>query len=149
MRSGAEQVAVANGVAGAVDAGALGIPDREHAVVAALAFQADLLRARAGGGGQVLVDGGAVDDVVRVEMGSSALQLLVVGTERGAAIAGDEAGRVQSRGQIALALHQRQAHQGLNAGDEDPPLADRVLVVEGDLEQLRHLPTSSCAARAG
>ena len=56
MRGGAEQVAVADRVAGAVDARPLGVPDREHAVVAALAVEADLLGAGAGGGGEVLVD---------------------------------------------------------------------------------------------
>ena len=135
---------MADRVARAVDARPLGVPDREHAVVAALAVEPDLLRARAGGGGEVLVDGGPVDDVVRVEMGPRPLQLLVVGAQRRAAIAGDEARRVQPGGQIALALHQRQPHQRLDAGDEDPPFADRVLVVERDLEQLRHLPTPSC-----
>ncbi len=137
-----EQVAVADRIARAVDAGALGVPDREHAVVAALAVEADLLGAGAGRGRQVLVDRGSVHDVVGVEVDPRPLQLLVVGPERRAAVAGDEARRVQARREVALALHQRQPHQRLDAGDEDPPRADGVLVVEGDRAQLRHLPTS-------
>ena len=77
-----------------------------------------------------------------------ALQLLVVGAQRRAAIAGDVAGGVQPGGKVALPLHQRQPHQRLDAGDEDPSRGDRVLVVESDLEQLRHLPTSSFAPQA-
>ena len=72
---------MADRVARAVDAGSLGVPDREHAVVAALAVEPDLLGAGAGGGGQVLVDAGTVDDVVRVEVRPRALQLLVVGAQ--------------------------------------------------------------------
>ena len=149
VRGGAEQVAMADRVARAVDARALGVPDREHAVVAGLAVEPDLLRAGAGGGGQVLVDGGAVDDVVGVEMRPCPLELLVVGPQRRAAVAGDEPGRVQPGGKIALALDQRQPHQRLDPGDEDPPRSGRVLVVEGDLAQLRHLPTSSSAYPQG
>ena len=77
---------------------------------------------------------GLVDDVVRVEMGLGPLELLVVGAQRRAAIAGDVARRVQPGGEVALPLHQRQAHQRLDAGDEDPPRRWRVLVVEADLE---------------
>ena len=39
------EIAVADRVAGAIDARALAVPDREHAVVAALAVEPDLLRA--------------------------------------------------------------------------------------------------------
>ena len=54
---GAGEIGVAQGVAGAIDARALAVPDAEHAVVLALAAQFGLLRAPQRGGGKVLVDG--------------------------------------------------------------------------------------------
>ena len=51
--------------------------------------------------------------------------------ERRAAVAGDVAGGVQPGGQVALALHHRQPHQRLDAGEVDSPGLEHVLVVEG------------------
>src|SRR4051812_12633958 len=102
MPRGAHQVAMADGVAGAVDAGALGVPDREHAVVTGLPVEPDLLRAGAGRGGEVLVDAGAMEDVMGVQMGPGPLELLVVGAERRAAVAGDEARGIEAGGKVAL-----------------------------------------------
>ena len=60
-RSG--EIGVAEDVAGAVDAGTLAVPDREHAVVLAFAEQFGLLRAPAGGRRQLLVEARLEDDV--------------------------------------------------------------------------------------
>ena len=65
---GAGEIGVAEHVAGAVDARALAVPDAEHAVVLAFAAQLGLLRAPQRGGGEVLVDAGLEQDVVRVEL---------------------------------------------------------------------------------
>ena len=59
----AGEIGVAEHVAGAVDARALAVPEREHAVVLAFAEQLGLLRAPAGGCRQFLVEAGLEDDV--------------------------------------------------------------------------------------
>src|SRR3546814_7089550 len=41
----------------------------------------------------------------------------------------------RSGGEVALALHHRQAHQCLGAGEEHPAAVERVLVVEGNRPQ--------------
>ena len=60
-------VGVAEDVAGAVDAGALAVPDAEDAVVLAVAAQLGLLRAPERGRGEVLVEAGIEDDVVLLQ----------------------------------------------------------------------------------
>jgi hypothetical protein len=87
-----------------------------------------LLRAPDRGRGEVLVDAGLEVDVMLVEERPASPQLLVEPAERRAAVAGDVAGGVQPGGEIALALHHRQAHQRLGAGEEHPPVIERVLV---------------------
>ena len=134
---GAGEIGVAEHVAGAVDAGALAVPEAEHAVVLAFAAQLGLLRAPQRGGGQVLVDAGLEADVGGLELPRRAQELLVEPAERRAAIAGDVAGGVQPGAAVALLLHQAQAHQRLEAGDEDAAFAQVVLVVECDVSQ-RH-----------
>ena len=62
---GAGEIGVAEHVAGAVDARALAVPHAEHAIVLALAAQLGLLRAPQRGGGEVLVEAGLEEDVVR------------------------------------------------------------------------------------
>ncbi len=64
-------------------------------------------------------------------------QLHVEAAERRAAIAGDEAGRVEAGAAVALALHQQHADDRLRAGEEDALLAKIELVVERDVVQ-RH-----------
>ena len=66
-------------------------------------------------------------------------QLLVEPAERRAAIAGDEARRVEAGQPVALALHQQHAHDRLRAGQEDALLAEIELVVERDVVQRHRL----------
>ena len=134
---GAGEIGVAEDVAGAVDAGALAVPEPEHAVELAFAAQLGLLRAPQRGGGDVLVDAGLEADVVFVERALGADELLVEAAERRAAIAGDVAGGVEAGAAVALLLHQAQPHDRLEAGDEDPALGEVVLVVERDVVE-RH-----------
>src|SRR2546423_12228586 len=88
-------------VPAAVDAGALAVPDAYHAVVFGTGRQAELLRAPDRGGGQVLVDAGLELDVVLLEMLARCKELLVVATEGGATVTGDEACGIQPHGAVA------------------------------------------------
>ena len=134
---GAGEVAVLEHVAGAVDARALAVPHAEHAVVLALAVQLGLLGAPERGRGEVLVDRRPDDDVVLVEEAPRGSQLLVEAAERRAAIAGDVARGVASRSEVARPLQHRQAHQRLDAGQEDPAALLGVLVVEAHVGEHR------------
>ena len=106
------------------------------------------------GGGEVLVDAGLELDVVRGEVLLRAPQRLVEAAQRRAAVAGDEAGGVQARAQVALALQQQQPDQRLRAGEEDAAALERVLVVERDLgerggiDRCVHQAFSSVALRS-
>ena len=83
----ARGIAVAEHVAAAVDAGALAVPDADHAIMPGARRQIELLRAPDRGGREVLVHAGLEFDVVLLEMFSRGEQLLVVAAERRAAIA--------------------------------------------------------------
>ncbi|MGY4351204.1 hypothetical protein ACVWXM_007697 [Bradyrhizobium sp. GM7.3] len=71
-------------------------------------------------------------DVVLLEMLARGEELLVIAAERRAAIAGDEAGGVQSRGTVAPDLGHRQADQSLNAGRENMSGVLGVFLIETD-----------------
>ena len=74
---GAGKIGVAEDVAGAVDPGALAVPEPEHAVELALPAQLRLLRAPERGRGDVLVEAGLEADVVFVEDALRAHELQV------------------------------------------------------------------------
>ena len=124
--------------------GALAVPDAEHAVVLALAPQLRLLRAPQRGGGQVLVEAGLEPDVVGLQDAPGAQQR---GLQRGdgrAAVARDVARGVEAGLQVAGALGQHQADDGLGAGQELAGLVEGVLVVEAD-GVLGHWTPSACS----
>src|SRR5262249_53246225 len=104
-----------------------------HAVVVRTREHADLLRAPDGSRGEVLVYAGLEPDVVALEVLLRAPQRLIEAAERRAAIAGDEAGRVEPSAQVALALQHHEADQRLRAGEEDPAALEGVLVFERSL----------------
>ena len=79
---GARGVAVTEYVAAAVDAGALAVPDADHAVIFGAGREVELLRAPDRGGGKVLVHAGLELDVVLLEVFSGGEKLLVVTAER-------------------------------------------------------------------
>src|SRR5437763_11403873 len=137
MLRGSGKVGVAKHVAGAVDARPLAVPHREHAIELALAAQLGLLGAPYGGGGQIFVEPGLEADVGGFEMALRADELLVEAAERRAAIAGDVAGGVEAGAAVARLLHEAEADQRLETGDEDPAVAEIELVLEADLVQ-RH-----------
>ena len=84
--------------------------------------QVDLLRAPDRGRGQVLVDAGLEHDVVLLEELLGAPQRLVEPAQRRAAVAGDEAGGVQPRREVALALHHRQKNAIMGGLGPGPPI---------------------------
>src|SRR5689334_19240702 len=126
------RIAVAEDVAAAVDAGALAVPDADHAVILGTGRQIELLRAPNRGGRQILVHAGLELDVVLFEMLSRGEKLLVITAGRGAAEAGDEAGGVEAHRPVAADLRRRQANQRLNAGQETVAGALGVFLVETD-----------------
>ena len=78
----ARRIAVAEHVAAAVDAGALAVPDADHAIMLGAGRQIELLRAPDRGGREILVHAGLELDVVLLEMFPRGEQLLVVAAER-------------------------------------------------------------------
>ena len=125
-------IGVPEHVAAAVDAGALAVPDADHAIIVGAGRQAELLRAPDRGRRKVFVHAGLKLDVVLVEVLAGGEQLLVVAAERRSAVAGDEACGVQPRGAVAADLRHRQADQRLDAGQEDVAGTLRVFLIETD-----------------
>src|SRR5262249_24461876 len=114
---------------------ALAVPDPEDTVVCGAGEQPDLLAAPHCGRGQFFVDRRLKADVVAVEKAPCPEKRLVEAAERRPAIAGDKAAGVETGGGIALALHDRQAYQGLGTGQVDPTAIQHVFVVERDRRQ--------------
>jgi hypothetical protein len=135
MFRGAGVVHVLEDVAAAVHARALGVPHGEHAVVLGRADQVDGLGAPDGGRGQVFVHARHELDAAGFQVALGLPQVLVQAAQGRAAVAGNEAGRVQAGLLVAQALHHRQAHQGLDPGQEDLAGGGGVLVVEADVLQ--------------
>src|SRR5208282_3286981 len=134
---GAGQIGMAENVAGAVDAGALAVPHGKDAVVLAFAAQLGLLGAPHRGGGQVLIDAALEADVALGQERCSALELAVETAQRRAAITGNVARGIEPAAAVEFLLHQAEANQRLEPGDEHVALAEVVLVVEADVAQ-RH-----------
>ena len=114
-------VAVLERVAGTVHAGSLPVPHGEHAIDLAVGgVVLHLLGAQYRAGGQVFVDRGEELDAVGFEQLRRAPDFLVDGAERRAAVAADEAGRVQAARGVGRFLVDQKTHQRLGAGDENP-----------------------------
>ena len=137
IRRGAGGVGVLERIHGAVDAGALAIPDTEHAIDLGAGEHADLLAAPHGGGRQVLVETGRELDVMLLEEGFRAPQRVVVHAERRAAVAGYEAGGVEPLCAVAFALQHGKSDQRLRTGKEYALRIQPVLVVQPNFHQ-RH-----------
>ena len=112
------EIDMAQRVAAAVDAGSLAVPNGKYAVEPAFAAHFRLLRAPDGGGREILVQARHEQDVMGLEKRLRPVHLGVDAAERRAAIAGDEARRVQSRAPVPLLLHEKQAHDRLRPGDQ-------------------------------
>ncbi|KGW52136.1 hypothetical protein Y049_1810 [Burkholderia pseudomallei MSHR684] len=129
VRRGAGRVRVLEHVARAIDARALAVPHREHAVVFRAGIQVDLLGAPDGRRREVLVDAGLEHDPVRRQMPLRLPERQVEPAERRAAVAGNEAGGVEPRRAVAFLLEHRQAHERLDAAHVRAAAFERVLVV--------------------
>ena len=115
MRGRPGHVGVPHHVARPVHARPLAIPQREDAVVFALAAQFRLLAAPDGGGGQILVQARLEQDVRLAQPFAFAHHLQIDAAQGRSAIARDKACRVQPRRLVARRLHQHQPDQGLRA----------------------------------
>src|SRR5258705_1896060 len=104
VRRGAGRVGMLERIHGAVDAGALAIPDTEYPIDLGAGEHADLLAAPHGGRRQILVETGCELDIMLLEEGFGAPQRVVVHAERRAAVSGDETGSVETRCAVAFAL---------------------------------------------
>ena len=133
VRRGAVGIAVVQRVAGAVHAGPLAVPEREHAFDLALRIGFDALRAQHRGGGQLLVDRRQEAHAGRLIGGLRLPDLLVDLAERRAAVAADEAGAVQAACGVRGALHQRQPHQRLRAAEQHRAAVRQQRVLQPDL----------------
>ena len=119
MRRGAEHVGAAQRIAGAIDAGAFAVPQTEYALEPLAGEGVDLLGAPQHGGRQVLVQPRLKADVMRGQQLLAAPQFLIQAAERGATIAGDQAGRVVPGRSVQPRLFQHQPHHRLHAGQQD------------------------------
>src|SRR5947207_11501407 len=95
------------GVDRAVDAGTLAVPDAEHPIDLGARKETDLLAAPDRGRGEILVQPWNESDIMRLQEGFGAPQRVVIHAKRRAAVAGDEARRIQPGGAGALALQHR------------------------------------------
>ena len=146
---GAGEIGVAEHVAAAVDARPLAVPHAEYAIELAFAAQLGLLSAPERGGGEVLVQSGLEQHVRALEPALGAHELQVEPAQRRAAVAGDVARSIEPGAAVELLLHQREPHQRLVAGREDPALAQIVFVVERDIrERHRASPLQSASMAA-
>src|SRR5439155_21485157 len=128
----AGRIPVPKYVAAAVDAGALAVPDADHAIIFGAGRKVELLRAPDRRRREVLVHAGLELDVVLFEVFSRGKKLLVVAAQGRAAVARNEASGVQPRGTVAADLGHRQADQRLDAGQEDMAGALGVFLIETD-----------------
>jgi len=81
------------------------------------------------------VHAGPEHDVVALQKKPGPFHLLIERAQRRATITGDIGRRVQAGGRIALALHHRQADQGLGSVHEHAPGFERVFVIKADRVQ--------------
>ena len=141
----ARRVGMLERIGRAIDAGPLAVPDAEHAIDFCAGKHPDLLAAPHRGGREIFVQAGDESDVVSLQERFGPPQRVVVHAERRAAVARDEARGIEVLPPIALALQQRQSHQGLNSGEIDSLRVEAVFVVQPNLHQ-RHL---ACSVRCG
>ena len=90
MRRGSVGVAVLQRIAGSVDAGALAVPEAEHAIDLARRIGFDLLRSQHRGRREVFVDGGQEFDAALRQEFFGAPEFQIDAAERRAAVAGNE-----------------------------------------------------------
>src|SRR6056297_3142675 len=118
MLQGPGGVGMLEGIAGTVDARSLAIPDAEDAVVLGVPVKPGLLRAPNGSRRQILVHVGTEKHLMLFQVLGGAAELLIVAAKGRAAVASDEACRVETCRLIPPMLLHRQAHERLGSGHE-------------------------------
>ena len=113
MFRGARRIGMAQHIAAPVDAGALAVPDAEHAVIGTLAPHLGLLGSPYRGGGQVLIEAGMELDVLRRKLRFGALEGLVDAPDRRAAIPRHIASRVEAGLAVERLLGEARPHHDL------------------------------------
>src|SRR6478736_6290402 len=126
----AVHVGVAQGVRGAIDAGALAVPEAGDAVVRAGAQRQLDLAAPHRRRGELLVETGDEADVVLIEDVAHVAEHLVEAPERAALVAGHEGRRTQASAAVERAVLDEQARDRLDAGQQDRRGAVAVAVIE-------------------
>ena len=129
-RIGADEVAVADRVGGAVDSRRLAVPDAEHAVEARAGQRPGELRAPHGRCGELLVDRRLQDQLVLGRERSESPDLAHESRERRAGIAGDQRGRPQPGADVGAMLIEQDSHQRLHAREEHAAFREEVAVLE-------------------
>ncbi len=140
MGRGARHVGMAHHVAGAVHARPLAVPQREHAVMLALAAQFGLLAAPDCRGGKIFVQSRLKQHAGFRQALALAHHLQVHTAQGRAAIAGHIARRIQTRRLVACRLHQHQPNQGLGSVQQNVGL--RQIEAVGQREFLLAHPAS-------
>ena len=117
-RRGAGAIGVAQHIARAIHPRPLAIPDGKDALLLRALIKPQLLRAPAGGGGEILIQPGLEDDAGLGQALSVVGEFAVIAPQRRATIAGDIPRRVPAQRLIHLPAQEGQAHQGLGAGEQ-------------------------------
>ena len=130
VSSYAGEVGVFEDIPRAVDSRTLPVPHPQHAVVFGFRHEVGELAAEDGCGPEVFVDPGHEHNLVAVEQLLVTSQQDVEPSQRRATIAGNEAGRVQPHPPVRPVLVQGNAHQGLQAAQDNAPLFLQELVVQ-------------------
>ena len=110
---------VAEGVAGPVHSGSLGVEDAEDAVVAGVGAQGRELRSHHRGHRLLLVDGGLQHDGQVGRLGYRPGEVAVVAAHRRARVSAHEGGSLQPSQPVGPQLLHRQPGQCLEPGHED------------------------------
>jgi hypothetical protein len=129
----AHEVAVAQGIGRAVEPGGLAVPHAEHAVVARARQVLRELAAPGRSGAELLVQPRHVADEVLLEQLAVALELAVEPAQRRALVAGDQGAGQQPAAEVGTVMVDHEPDQRLDAGDQDAPVLEQVLVVEANL----------------
>ena len=129
MLAGADEVAVAESVAGSVDAGGLAVPDADHPVVTLVGEPLEELGAVDRRRCRFLVDPRLKDHVVFGQQPAVPHELLVVFAEWRSRVAADERADSQTGFAVPAVLVHRQPDQGLDTGHRHAAFSERVLIV--------------------
>src|SRR5262249_59475470 len=120
------------GAGGARAPGPWAVQEGKRAVAGGAGEHVALLAAQNRGRGEIFMGARLEADVVRFGVLPRLPQRIVVDAEGRAAIARDETAGVEAGVLVALALHDRQAHERLDARQINSAGAERVFVVEAD-----------------